>query len=304
MFQPTGQKRLTNVSVIRYKRGRKRFEIACYPSTVLSYRAGHLKDLSEVLQVDEVFENVSKGKVAASGDLRECFGTTDRAKIIRQILERGELQVSERERQYGQPGHSTPDTGGSGVQGAAGGALLGATDAFGEGTGAGGDSTAAAAQRVGSGARAHAVASARARAARRQALAGATGADRNRRRQKGQTRRSRQRSAGGRRGIGPWWQRHLRLTPDGAGGVGGVADGRRVAVDVADRSGLVPHARADRRRRDARQRHRGGDQFTGVARGRPPERCLVNRRVVTVRWHARSERRSRSTPRPTHTARS
>ncbi|KAK4538572.1 hypothetical protein CDCA_CDCA18G4597 [Cyanidium caldarium] len=101
MFQPTGQKRLTNVSVIRYKRGRKRFEIACYPSTVLSYRAGHLKDLSEVLQVDEVFENVSKGKVAASGDLRECFGTTDRAKIIRQILERGELQVSERERQYG-----------------------------------------------------------------------------------------------------------------------------------------------------------------------------------------------------------
>ena len=38
VFQPTGQKRLTNVAVVRMKRGGKRFEIACYPNKVVSWR--------------------------------------------------------------------------------------------------------------------------------------------------------------------------------------------------------------------------------------------------------------------------
>ena len=35
-----GQKRLTNVAVVRYKKKGKRFEIACYKNKVLNWRNG------------------------------------------------------------------------------------------------------------------------------------------------------------------------------------------------------------------------------------------------------------------------
>ena len=38
IFTPTNQKRLTNVAVVRLKKGGKRFEIACYPNKVTSWR--------------------------------------------------------------------------------------------------------------------------------------------------------------------------------------------------------------------------------------------------------------------------
>ena len=38
IFTPTNQIRLTNVAVVRMKRGGKRFEIACYKNKVLSWR--------------------------------------------------------------------------------------------------------------------------------------------------------------------------------------------------------------------------------------------------------------------------
>lgn len=62
--QPVTQVRLTNVVVVRLKKNGKRFEIACYRNKVLSWRNGTEKDLDEVLQVENVFSNVSKGIVA------------------------------------------------------------------------------------------------------------------------------------------------------------------------------------------------------------------------------------------------
>lgn len=38
IFTPTNQIRLTNVAVVRMKKGGKRFEIACYRNKVLSWR--------------------------------------------------------------------------------------------------------------------------------------------------------------------------------------------------------------------------------------------------------------------------
>lgn len=56
------------------------------------------KDLSEVLQVVTVFSDVKKGVVANDKDLQAAFKTTDHHKICLEILEHGELQVSEKER--------------------------------------------------------------------------------------------------------------------------------------------------------------------------------------------------------------
>lgn len=56
------------------------------------------KDLSEVLQTETVFSNVSKGQVAKKEDLVKAFGKDNQVEICKEILAKGELQVSEKER--------------------------------------------------------------------------------------------------------------------------------------------------------------------------------------------------------------
>jgi ribosome maturation protein SDO1 len=59
--QPQTNIKLSNVSVVRLKKAGKRFEIACYKNKVLEYRSKVEKQLDQVLQIDQVFINVSKG---------------------------------------------------------------------------------------------------------------------------------------------------------------------------------------------------------------------------------------------------
>ncbi|KAJ4373370.1 hypothetical protein N0V83_003665 [Neocucurbitaria cava] len=96
--QPSNQIRLTNVSLVRMKKGKKRFEIACYKNKVLEWRNKIEKDLSNVLQIENVFLNVSKGQVAPKSDLEKAFPKKSVEEIIKDILENGELQVGEKER--------------------------------------------------------------------------------------------------------------------------------------------------------------------------------------------------------------
>jgi len=98
IFTPTNQIRLTNVAVVRMKKGGKRFEIACYRNKVVSWRNKVEKDIDEVLQTHTVYTNVSKGQAAKKEDLVKCFGTEDQSKICEEILAKGELQVSDKER--------------------------------------------------------------------------------------------------------------------------------------------------------------------------------------------------------------
>ncbi|EIN13151.1 Shwachman-Bodian-diamond syndrome protein [Punctularia strigosozonata HHB-11173 SS5] len=98
--QPVGQIKLTNVSIVRLKKGGKRFEIACYKNKVQEWRNGVEKNLDDVLQIGNIFVNVSKGEVAKNNDLQKAFGTTDRDEIVKQILQKGEVQVGEKEREH------------------------------------------------------------------------------------------------------------------------------------------------------------------------------------------------------------
>eukprot|EP01083_Nonionella_stella_P223552 796608_1 len=96
--QPQTQKPLTNVAVVRYKYKNKRFEIACYKNKVLSWRKGIEKDISEVLQTETIFRNVQRGISAPTKDLQQAFKTTNESEICKIILEKGQLQVSKKER--------------------------------------------------------------------------------------------------------------------------------------------------------------------------------------------------------------
>ncbi|KAF8349863.1 Shwachman-Bodian-diamond syndrome protein [Amanita rubescens] len=98
--QPSNQIKLTNVSIVKLKKGGKRYEIACYKNKVQEWRTGVETSLDDVLQISNVFTNVSKGEVAKSGDLQKAFGTTDINEIVKEILKKGEMQVGEKEREH------------------------------------------------------------------------------------------------------------------------------------------------------------------------------------------------------------
>ncbi|KAK4919370.1 hypothetical protein LTR66_016798 [Elasticomyces elasticus] len=129
--QPANQIKLTNVSIVRYKKGKKRFELACYKNKLLEYRNGEETDLDNVLQIPTIFLNVSKGESAPTDELTKAWpqaqaeaedasssrGNKKGAKkgkgkgnheadsektwkdaIIEEILKKGEIQVNAGER--------------------------------------------------------------------------------------------------------------------------------------------------------------------------------------------------------------
>jgi len=101
---PVNLKLTTNVAVVRMKKGGHRFEIACYKNKVVSWRQKVETDLSEVLQSEEIFVNVSKGQFAKEEDLQSSFPSLSKREIMLLILDKGELQISpkERDQQYEQ----------------------------------------------------------------------------------------------------------------------------------------------------------------------------------------------------------
>lgn len=97
--QPSNQIKLTNVSLVRLRKGKKRFEIPCYKNKILEYRSGTEKDLDNVLQIHNVFLNVSKGQTAPNADLEKAFGKgVSRDEVVLEILNKGEIQVGDKER--------------------------------------------------------------------------------------------------------------------------------------------------------------------------------------------------------------
>ena len=73
-------------------------QVACYKNKIVNYRQGTETDLSEVLQAERVFTNVSKGEFANSKILQKCFDTANEEEVCRFILDKGSVQVSDQER--------------------------------------------------------------------------------------------------------------------------------------------------------------------------------------------------------------
>jgi ribosome maturation protein SDO1 len=134
--QPSNRISLTNISLVRLKKGKKRFELACYKNKLLEYRSGTETDLDNVLQVPTIFLNVSKGETAPNAELAKAWPQPKPAEhdssthvrgekgskggkkgkkaaekhddegdeqawkdmIIREILQKGEIQVNASER--------------------------------------------------------------------------------------------------------------------------------------------------------------------------------------------------------------
>ena len=71
-----------------------KFELLVKPDPALEYKMGKRTDISSVLVSDEIYSDANKGSRASSEKLMRHFKTTDSADVAKQILARGELNLT------------------------------------------------------------------------------------------------------------------------------------------------------------------------------------------------------------------
>ncbi|ETV81534.1 SBDS family rRNA metabolism protein, variant [Aphanomyces astaci] len=95
VFTPLSQARLEHIDVVRLKKGGCRFEVACFKNKLVEWRRGIETNLSDVLQSEAIFDNVSRGKRARDEDIQRVFGTQDIVEVATFIMTKGAIHVSE-----------------------------------------------------------------------------------------------------------------------------------------------------------------------------------------------------------------
>ena len=71
-----------------------KFELLVKPDPALEYKMGKRSDISGALVSDEIYSDANKGSRASSEKMMKHFKTTDSADVARQILARGELNLT------------------------------------------------------------------------------------------------------------------------------------------------------------------------------------------------------------------
>jgi len=74
------------------------FEILVDPETALNFKLGKQVDPAQVIAVDQVFYDSSKGLRVPTEKLRKHFSTDDPGKAAVEVLRRGELQLTQEQR--------------------------------------------------------------------------------------------------------------------------------------------------------------------------------------------------------------
>ncbi|GAA5043190.1 ribosome assembly factor SBDS [Haladaptatus pallidirubidus] len=76
-----------------------RFEVLVDPDAALAIKRGEFEgEIEDVIAAEDVFENASRGDRPAEEDLETVFETTDPLKIIPEVIERGEIQITAEQR--------------------------------------------------------------------------------------------------------------------------------------------------------------------------------------------------------------
>ena len=71
-----------------------KFELLVKPDPALEYKLGKRIDISTILVSDEVYSDANKGSRASTEKLMKHFKTTDATEIAKQIMARGELNLT------------------------------------------------------------------------------------------------------------------------------------------------------------------------------------------------------------------
>jgi ribosome maturation protein SDO1 len=82
----------------RIKKGGETFEVYLDPDKAYDYINGKKKDLKNILVVEEVFKDAKKGERQSPAKIKEVFGTDDIYVVLKEILEKGEVQLTTEQR--------------------------------------------------------------------------------------------------------------------------------------------------------------------------------------------------------------
>ena len=82
----------------RITKSGEKFEILVKPDPALDYKMGKPTPISQMLVIDEIYTDASKGTHASEEKLQKAFGTTDPATVAEDIMKHGELQLTTEQR--------------------------------------------------------------------------------------------------------------------------------------------------------------------------------------------------------------
>jgi ribosome maturation protein SDO1 len=82
------------VTVVRLILGGDKFELLVKPDPALEYKMGKRSDISGALVSDEIYSDANKGSRASTEKMMKHFKTTDSVDIAKQILAKGELNLT------------------------------------------------------------------------------------------------------------------------------------------------------------------------------------------------------------------
>lgn len=84
--------------IARIEKAGEKFEILVKPEAVQKVRDGKEVDLLAVLAIDEIFRDAHKGSKASEEKMSSFFGTTESLAVAKQIIQRGEIQLTTEQR--------------------------------------------------------------------------------------------------------------------------------------------------------------------------------------------------------------
>jgi ribosome maturation protein SDO1 len=89
---------LDDAVIARLKKGEEHFEVLVDPYAAADLIDGKDIDVIQSLAIDAIFKDSKKGKHASEESLQKNFGTGDIAKITKQIILKGDIQLTTEQR--------------------------------------------------------------------------------------------------------------------------------------------------------------------------------------------------------------
>ncbi len=84
--------------IARIEKAGEKFEVLVKPDAVQKLRDGKDVNILDNLAIDEIFRDAHKGSKASEERMQEFFGTTEPMEVARQIIKRGEIQLTTEQR--------------------------------------------------------------------------------------------------------------------------------------------------------------------------------------------------------------
>jgi len=90
--------RVEDALVARYETKGHKFEILVDQKLVDLIKSGKNVDVREYMAIDTIFKDHAKGDKASEESIREAFGTTDINEVVKDIIKKGQVQLTTEQR--------------------------------------------------------------------------------------------------------------------------------------------------------------------------------------------------------------